>query len=43
MVKLFKIIIIIFISKISFAESIKETDKYSIKFEKTLFMTLITH
>jgi inorganic pyrophosphatase len=36
MVKLFKIIIIIFISKISFAESIKETDKYSIKFEKNL-------
>lgn len=36
MVKLFKIIILIFISKISFAESIKETDKYSIKFEKNL-------
>ena len=36
MVKLFKIIIIIFFSKISFAESIKETDKYSIKFEKNL-------
>jgi len=36
MVKLFKIIIIIFFSKISFAESIKETSKYSIKFEKNL-------
>lgn len=36
MVKLFKIIIIIFFSKISFAESIKETDKYSIKFKKNL-------
>lgn len=36
MVKLFKIIIIIFFSKISFAESIKETDNYSIKFKKNL-------
>lgn len=37
MIKLFKIlIIIIFFSKISFAESIKETDKYSIKFKKNL-------
>ena len=36
MVKLFKIIIIIFFSEISFAESIKETDNYSIKFKKNL-------